>query len=194
MKFKSTLASLCLLLLSSTATAGLIFHDDEASFLSASSSLELVDFNSLTITGSQLVLDDLTISLVGVPSTFYSSTLVNGTQGVGLHTYSSRDLVFQFDTMINSFAIYTNAYNDNMYRTELFADGVKLNQTDFSYSNKFIGITSDVGFSTVTFNGVNGDGWRFDDLRYSSAQVPEPSSLAVFAAGLFGLLRLRKKA
>src|SRR6266446_7656542 len=61
----------------------------------------------------------------------------------------------------------------------------------------FAGFVSDVAIARVHFEGNTGDGWNhIDDLQTNairSTEVPEPSSLAMFALGLAGVWLKRRK-
>jgi hypothetical protein len=76
--------------------------------------------------------------------------------------------------------------------TALGSVSVQANMND--YVDQFIGLSSDTPFDRVTIDYGNAGLYTYiDDFRLGSANVPEPTSLALFGLGLSGLGFSRRK-
>ena len=193
---------------SSFANAGLISFTDRVSFNGAVGTSSIEDFESFvseeSFRGSALDLGDFTVSMVDAISTITlnfidipplssSESDVNGTSHMKVFTNSSSSLTFLFDSAITVFGADFRSLNDSVVRTRLLVAGEVIDLPIAAGSGEFsfFGFTSDIAFTSVTFQGVMGDVYGIDNVSYSATDVPEPSTLAIFALGLMGLASRR---
>lgn len=193
------------------ANAGLITtFSERASFEALAESVETENFNSFTSEDTfhtdALDVGDFTLSMTGTPSTarnyidmpplLYSEFNVDGTTVANILTSLSASLFITFDSPIYSFAADFGGFQDGIIRTDIVVDGNVLTP---NINSTFFGLISDTAFSVIEFRGRENDGFGMDNVNYSHSkvsEVPEPSTLAVFALGIMGLAsrRANKKA
>jgi hypothetical protein len=61
-------------------------------------------------------------------------------------------------------------------------------------TGEFVGFTSTIPFTAVTFASVGGFSSTLDNLSYAVAPVVEPGTLVLLSVGLFGLWGIRRRA
>lgn len=241
MKLKTTLAFLCILTLSSAASAGIINAGFESGDLNhwstkgnVSVSTSILDFQTQNYGGigaintfegnymaqlsaGEILAADLA-SIMGVTESALEATNagLNATDGSLMYQSTSANAgdTFTFNwnfveedyLPFDDWAFYGVQYEGGV--TELFKfaslgttgpdEGASINGWE-----SLTVTTSQTGNYTFYFGVVNTDDTEYDSTLFIdgitgtgslSTEVPEPSSIAIFAAGLLGLLRLRKKA
>jgi len=117
-------------------------------------------------------------------------------------------VTFSFTDAIDAFGFYVNGLQTNLVpqQTIVYTDGSSVTQTlnmptSINGGGAFFGFV-DYGqlISSVTFNATN-DILGFDDLRFgrsatdpgNGSPVPEPSIIALFGLGLFGIGFARRR-
>jgi len=199
MKFKNILASLCLLALSTTASAGLITFDDVPSGSIQNSYGDVGQY-----AGYDFSVNLDWIDLVDYPWNFGTVSgdfaMLNNNAGVGNIT-ATDDSDFYFGGLwakkwgtgidsggSDSLFGYMRGLNDGQIVWEV---STALNGSYKNFAAQNIAIDElQLGF---------GNYFLVDNLTLSSqltpsTEVPEPSSLAILGLGLLGLVRFRKKA
>jgi hypothetical protein len=113
-------------------------------------------------------------------------------------------LTFTFDEAIFAFGIDLDEFGDmpdpstigilgETFEPDVLAFGGGGLTTGDDSKPYFFGVTSDIGFTTVTF-AASGDGFGFDNVSFSSvAPVPLPAPLAMLAFSVLGLFVYRKR-
>lgn len=203
MKLKNILASICLLVLSHTASAGLITETLKIEVLDSFSfkywNINVGDTFSMDVSYNT---DGFTTDSSGIyggftPVTTLSSTLlfenlVNNTallnDGYFLSTHIEPDTYVSWD-----FRPSEDAYTEHFGISDF---GVQLSLTEDHYGP--IGTTFEGSFY-ISYSPLVGVGGGEEQISLSftrspMTQVPEPSSLAILGLGLLGLVRFRKKA
>ncbi|GLX79477.1 hypothetical protein tinsulaeT_28170 [Thalassotalea insulae] len=193
------------LTVSNLANAGLItVWTNESDFLTDNLSLTMESFESASGLELPLVAGQITVS---TDNTSYGS--FNGisslfpTDGVSEVRYGADDgdsIFFSFADAINVFGINISDFGttegspvltffDNSGNTLQVLSGTQ------NTGLNFFGFKSDTLFTQVQFKytGANGDGIYFDEAYFNSVNVPEPSTLAIFALGVIGLSSRRFK-
>lgn len=202
---RSTVLALALAL-PAVANAAAVTYSDETSFQGAAGTLTTEGFNGV-FSGSDFDFGPFSVnSSTGSFFRLGFASLVSE----GSHALSFREdtvLTLVFDAAIKAISFDINEYNrgamsysDNAGNH--FANAVLPNGA----GSTFFGLTSDVGFTSVSLSfagGSNGSLAGLDNLQFAqdlqSAQqpntVPLPAGLPLLAAGLagFGLLRRRAK-
>lgn len=92
-------------------------------------------------------------------------------------------------------AIFLDFYSEEGYLDTLITSGWQ-GYEDIStpvIPNQFISFNSEVGIKSISIQGFYGMriGANIDNLTFSATEVPEPSPIALIAAGLLGLLLCR---
>jgi len=195
MKFKNIFASLCLLALSSTASAGLITFDDIGNQNQANFLGQHAGYNF----SSPLAV----IDLVGTGS--WNMGTVSGDFGVLSNGYCN----FCSITAIDSSDFYFGGVwakrwataTDSGGNDSLFGSmrGMNDGQVVWQVSTGLNGSYKHFAAQNIAIDSLQlnfGHFFLIDDLTLSSTStdVPEPSSLAILGLGLLGLVRFRKKA
>ncbi|MCJ8318038.1 MAG: PEP-CTERM sorting domain-containing protein [Colwellia sp.] len=187
------------------ANAGLITFSDRTAFELALGTSQTEDFDSFvadtSFHPSSIDLDDFSIVVTGndvranyniidAPALVSSESDVNGSAHMRVFTNINKDLLFTFDYPTFGFGVDIASLNDGN-RTRILIDGVDailaINPGDF------FGVISTEAFTSVTFQGIINDVYGIDNVTYSGVQVPEPSTLAIFALGMIGLVSRRFK-
>lgn len=117
---------------------------------------------------------------------------IDGTTTFQTNTFLGHDLTIVFDAPITAFGADFAAFNDDILRTRILVDGEAVNPPSTTGNAvRFFGFQLDASFSTLTFEGIESDGFAMDNVSFaSSAPVPEPSSLFLLAMGATGLAGL----
>ncbi len=175
-----------------------------ASFLAVAGSLNVVNFESaipanLTITGGST-----TNTSCGAVCGFNTTA-----SGQYFRLVVGGSVTFSFTNAVDAFGFYVNGLQTDLVpqQTIVYVDGSSVTRTinmpsAINGGGAFIGFI-DFGqlISSVTFNATN-DVLGFDDLRFGRSAsnpsdprttVPEPSTYALMAAGLAGMLAVRRK-
>lgn len=191
------------------------------SSLSMSASAALISYNDRT-TFEAAVVGEITDNLESASGNFQTASIdrgvysfqadggfnniittggfgdVDGSQFGRVGLNPGDNLTFTFDALIFAFGADLNAFNDVVQRTTVTAVGsgtVFPPINPVNQQNTFFGVVSDIGFTTLTFSSTRTEGFGIDNITYASVAVPEPSIIALFAWGLFGLgLARRRKA
>jgi hypothetical protein len=207
---KKHLIAFSLLLPLTSANAAIInTFTNSTDFTNTVGSTSLEDFNSFAsdtpFHSSSLDVGDFTLSMTGTAATYanqvdaspvrFSQFDVDGTTMLDVFTDASSSFLLTFDTGISSFGADLKAFNNVVFRTNIFVDGVLLAPpvNALNFQNTFFGFQSDSLFTTVEFIGVQDDGFGMDNVRYGASSVPEPSVVALFGLGLAGIGFARRR-
>jgi hypothetical protein len=194
MKLKNILISLCLLALSSTASAGLITFDDIAS----QNSNRYVDQHA----GYNFSRPLLAIDLVGPIWNYGAVSGDFGVLGNGSCNFCSITAIDSSDFYFGGlWAKKWGTAIDSGGSDSLFGSmrGMNDGQVVWQVSTGLNGSYKHFSAQNIAIDSLQlnfGNYFIFDDLTLSSTptDVPEPSSLAILGLGLLGLVRFRKKA
>ena len=181
--------------------------DDRTTFEAGLGMLNVENFNAYAVdTPFHTVAVDVgafTLSMTGpaniarniidvAPQNFPSP---NGSPALDIQTNIGVSLFLTFDSPIFAFGADFDGFNDGLLRTQIFAAGELLSPSVTTSGSRFWGFISDTAFTTVEFRGVNGDGFRMDDVTFGDASsVPTPTVLGLLAVGLFWFGWQRNKA
>ena len=220
MNFKVAHSVLCTLFLcvSSIAHAGLISFTDKVSFDSAAGATVLETFDAGNCCRTYITINSSTVA--GIQSGASYSLLSpltgryplifdagGGFDSSWLHSYNTvgtSALLINFDTTVSAFAFETNYYMGLGFTLQANnSDGTTSIESYTGLNNtlNFFGFTSDKNVTSIEILG-NGDGgvgpnnFALDNFQFGGVahtQVPEPSTLAIFALGLIGLASRRFK-
>lgn len=145
---------------------------------------------TLSMTGSPRT--DADRNIVDIPPLAFSGFDVDGTAVANILTFSSDALVFNFDSPILAFGIDAADLNNDEVRTRILVGSDILTPPPTSGNAvRFFGFVSDTPFTTVTFQGVNNDGYGIDNVTFSA--VPEPTSAFLLGLGSLGLITRRRR-
>jgi len=196
-------------LVSANADAAITTYTDRTSFEAAAGAITFEDFESFVVDApfhtSAVDVGDFTLSMTGLPSTAYNfidiappetpETNVNGSTNMRVFTDDSplSNLIFEFDTAMTAFGADFRSINDTIVRTQLIvgSDIVALPVAASSGLFSFFGFSSDIAFTSITFEGLANDVYGIDNVSYS---IPEPATVLLLGLGGLGLLRRRKSA
>lgn len=168
------------------------------------SSVGLVDFSSANIGDySSLYLDGVTITAPGntvrVEDTYAGNYNTTGNY-LDNNAGSAGTIVFTFDSPQAVFGFNYGALDDN-WTLSIYGSGNNLLYSANAAANggsnngEFIGIASplsNIAYATFTDSG-SGDYILLDNLRFTTAPVPEPSTLVLAGLGGLGLLLFRRR-
>jgi len=197
----------------SANAATTFFSNNEAGFLTAvgSNTLSLESFESGFTNSAIVNFPGFTVSTPDgeiIQSFSNSVAATDGTDTMGIvdNGFNGNQLVFNFDSPINAFAIdIYGALNVGGPGTltlsnENGASGFILtgpNTTGVLEVLDFGGLIDDVqSFSTVTLTASQtGDGIQFDRLQFGAlnAVVPVPAAVWLFGSGLIGLIGIARR-
>lgn len=192
-----------------SASAAVTTYTTRASFDAAVGPTSSVNFNSYVVnTPFHTVAIDVgpfTLSMIGSPDTSYNfidvappnsaETDVNGTTNMRVFTDNNPpgDLLFTFDSPIYAFGADFRSLNDVELRTQILVAGDNLVPPVQPSSGMltFYGFKSTTPFTTITFHGVANDVYGADNVSFGG--VPEPSTLALVAGSMLGVMGRRKR-
>lgn len=217
--FRSSVAGLALLCVSSAASAATLTSVDRAAFAAAvaGGTISSDNFDS-TPDGAAPTTPGVTYSASGgtviVTDTYLTTTSPNGIGSTSLGFYgASETATFTFDTAITAFAIDINTFatSDGAYTATLnTGDTVDSIFEVFpsQATGQFLGFISDTAFISLTLSPINGvtdpnETYTLDTLVFGDAAavvgnvVPLPATLPMLLGALgvgFGVSRRRKAA
>ncbi len=177
-------------------TANAVTFTGESAFLSATSGLSFESFETFSPLNTNLIatsisVTDFTITSTGSFLAVYSSP--NGCLGSGAHATDGSnyactqfDMTFVFDELIDTFGFTMTEVetNSNTITTNSGLNFTLSGLVDLSNgSENFFGFTDpSAPFTSLTLTFLFGDRNGVDGVYYG--QIPEPSTLALFATGL----------
>lgn len=191
------LTTLCMLVITGTASAGLIAYNDRASWEAAVGGVFTEqDFSTIASQAydvSPIDVGDFTVSVTG---TNYGSNWhfigtggpnnVNGTQQLHLATGDVGGTTLDFDPEIYAFGADFGGVSDSR-TTSFIIGGMQLDIPNLN--GGFFGFVADGNFGANLLQLTDGsaDGFAMDNLVYAYSSVPEPTSLILLCLGLLGL-------
>jgi hypothetical protein len=187
---KATLAGL-FLTVSGLTNAALIFNDLASFEAATDSGLTYESFEAGLPDSQSLTFGILTFSETNGINRVYNDSLVgatDGTRSVNIEDNSSSIFTLSFGSAINSFGAYFLSSQDISIT---FSGGASGSFSVPSSGSTFFGLLSPTNFSTISFDATGSSFYGVDELRYGLTEVPEPSTLAIFALGLMGLASRR---
>lgn len=207
--FKLSVLKLCAFLaatLFATSASGAVItsHTTRADFLSAAGTVTTEDFNGLaglptSFIGTPLDFGDFTVVRSGASATgqFEPGTASFNVDGTTFgHVFTGPTpvsdppvLTFVFAAPTTAFALDVNSLNDDQVRSNLLVDGQMVALGTAVDGLSFVGITSDMPFTTVSFSPLVADRWGFDNLSFATAsvQLALPATLPLVIVGLAAL-------
>lgn len=213
---RAALAGL-VLFVSGFANAGLIVYTDRADWLSAVGVPTFEEnFNSIqtdvNLDNSNTTLNTLNYSDSGYRFVTFdaitgengSGTGIDNTSFLNLNGYNNNSsLTITLPEYAMAFGWDTFNYDFGDEISLITIDGVTFDAMS-SGNNPYIGFFGVIATGNTIFNSVTvsasitldnsiGTFNAFDNLAYKAAEVPEPSTLAIFALGLMGLASRRFK-
>jgi hypothetical protein len=208
MKLKNILASICLLALSSTASAGIITKSFEA------------EINNVFRTSVVSVGDTFSWSVTYDDSSTVSTWFLNGPDGLANTADDTVDFTqdctlsptceFRGDIEFTIIGLLPELYAEMIGNGEAYRSTSSQNYSHL-YSNIYgadyyklltdkvsleFNVFSNSAYGSFRFLSSTQPYIGFNNIREVTGQVsvPEPSSLAILGLGLLGLVRFRKKA
>lgn len=197
-KFLKGLVASFVLSISGVVNAGLIEFTDFSDWENNSENITTIDFNGsqgqtgYINRGSSFLIGGVTFNSGTIYSiydfsgdaAFHDSGWLDLEDGNYMATFSQAITSLSFD--------FGDFYSNAMNLTVTTNTGEIIQGSSLADSFGFIGFTTESAFTSVSFQttGTTGPYWGFDNLSYGNAklsEVPEPSTLAVFALGLMGL-------
>jgi hypothetical protein len=186
------------------ANAGLIEYTDFSSWELNTENVTTIDFNANQgqtneiNRGSSFFIDGVTFSAgtifsiydVGHDPAYHDTGWLDLEDGNYMASFSQAITSLSFD--------FGDYYSNAMNLTVTTNTGEIIQGSSLADSYGFIGFTTDSAFTSVSFqtSGTTGPYWGFDNLSYGNvkvSEVPEPSTLAIFALSLIGLASRKYK-
>ena len=205
--------TLALSLLAGTAQSAVFAYDTAADFATATAGMTLSteDFeddtpgsyygngNSVDVGGFTLSSDHPSPAprnTIDAPPLQYAEFDINGSTVANILYALGTSLTLTFDSPILAFGALFADLNNEALRTEIDVAGVTLVPAIAGIGEvRFFGFVSDTAFSTITFRGVDNEGYGMDEVVYggSAPAIPLPAGLPLLLTGLlgFGILRRR---
>lgn len=196
-------------------SAGIVSFGDRAAFQASVAGLFTEDFETFLGTGD-FHAGSVDVGPFSIQSGFNQAdrgTFQTGAESDGLTFNGSVygdavvltgfPLTLTFDQAIYAFGIDLDEFGDvpdpstisildQVFEPDVVSFGGGGLTTGDDTEPYFFGVTSDIGFTTVTFAAL-GDGFGFDNVSFSSvAPVPLPAPLALLAFSITGLFAFRK--
>ncbi|GGE21880.1 hypothetical protein GCM10011360_07990 [Primorskyibacter flagellatus] len=205
--------TLALSLLAGTAQSAVFTYDTAAAFATATAGMTLStedfeddtpgsyygDGNSVDVGGFSLSSDhpnDAPRNTIDAQPLQFPEFNVNGSTVANILYGLGTSLTLTFDSPIFAFGAMFADLNNGVVRTEIDVAGATLTPAVAGIGEvRFFGFVSDAAFSTITFRGVENDGYGMDDVVYggSAPAIPLPAGLPLLLTGLFGLGALRRR-
>lgn len=176
------------------ANAGLIISDSDIALTGAITD----DFSSYAI-GDTLIVSDGVFSLSEIGGGTLSVTDgFNGSYGAigrSVVSWAGLGVTLDFSNTVSAFGIHIGGSDQN-WKVEAFdINNVSLGFSTVAHDVEgfYLG-WSGLNIKSIAFTPTSNDAVLFDNLSYvPSTQVPEPSTLAIFALGMIGLASRRFK-
>ncbi len=184
----------------------------EASFLAAAGSTGLITFESSStgfytpITPAagvsiSLSAPDYGCEYSGVCSGTYGSvygfnTTAGGANWLG---FTGGEATFNFASPVSAFGFWITGIQTTFTSTFTLSFDNGSPQTlnipiNVNGGAQFFGFVDDSGStSAITISNLSPDAWGVDDVRYSSSQVPEPSSALLLGGGLLAVAAMMRR-
>jgi len=198
--------AISVLFLASVKVHAILIFTDQAEWEAAvSGSVEVESFGTIvpeTLLGT-ISFDDF--QSVAASGAYFHEVRAGGRYTAAIMGSAVDKLQWEFNSGINAFGGNFFSINNTGLTVSGDFDGAgvqTINVYDYvisnvSTGNGWFGIIGTNEFSTISWNTDDGSEWfQVSDLRYtagSTAQVPEPSTLAIFALGIIGLASRRFK-
>ncbi len=176
-------------------TANALTFTDESAFLSATSGLSFESFETFSplntnLTATSISVTDFRITSTGSFLAVFS--FPDGCGGAGAHATDGSNyactqfnMIFVFDELIDTFGFTMTDVETNS-NTITTNSGLNFTLSGLDISNaseNFFGFTDpSAPFTSLTLTFLAGDRNGVDGVYYG--QIPEPSTLALFATGL----------
>lgn len=126
---------------------------------------------------------------------------VNGTPYAAMWAFDGKEITMSFDDLTYGFGGDIQTFENYNLEVDLDLGSAGIAEWDHSGGSGFLGIVSDIGFSSAIFSDSGSpltQTWGFDNISGgATAPVPEPATMLLFGTGIAGLagsrLRRRKK-
>jgi len=167
----------------------------------ANAGLINIDFSTLTQNTQHASFDGVQFSLIGGVDSSGNPYVTDGAIHNSNNSWypTSQILQFSFANLLENIAFNVDNYGsgNGSFWTAFSADNVALETGSFSSGGGLFALTA-TNVSYLQFNNNYANySWNFGVLSFSASEVsrdvPEPSTLAIFALGIFGLASRRFK-
>ena len=194
------LSAAALALMAGSAGAAVTEYTNQGAFTAAAGALSSEDFNSfvseVSFRTAPVVAGSLTLqgfgdqsdrNYIDIPPHQFAVFNIDGTTNVNAFVTTTAGFTISFDHPVTAFGATFASMQDEVTRTQITVLGTVLTPPTRGLNDiVFYGFISDTAFSSITFNGVNNDGFSFDNALFSAGGVPEPATWALMIGG-FGL-------
>lgn len=179
------------------ANAGLIEFSDRASFETAIGTSTTIDFeadlqsswtyNTNFVEGNVVITPSSNYQYIGDFDELSNNNNQWNTWGSDFLLGEAVGHTIQFNTAVNAFGLDFGGNGNGTFNFQL-DNGEQFSATSSGQFGEynFIGVTSTSSFTSVTWSSSNSR-IAADNIIYSTIDVPEPSTLAIFALGIMGL-------